>query len=232
MNSIYYFLLFRSHIIFCHFFNFICGNNNNNNISNALLFLKKSLFDLQNGHVSMEKLSITKALRGYYKKPLQIAHNVLAQRIGDRDAGNKPKSGDRIQFVHIVSNNKKALQGDKIETLSFIIKKKLSIDYTFYITNQLMKPLQQLFGLALQQICVVLKKQNEFENHRKDLKRITGNSVEDIKKREKICLIKVKSLLFDDTLTQINNKNNGDIEIRNIFPLVNTMKNLKNNDST
>ena len=192
-----------------------------NNITNAIKFLNDSLIDLKDGKVSMDKLSITKALRGYYKKPLQIAHNVLAQRIGDRDPGNKPKSGDRIQFIHIVSMDKKALQGDKIETLPFVIESKLSIDYTFYITHQLMKPLQQLFGLALKQIYTVIKKPSDYEKHRIELMKIEklcGSMEEYMKKKEKICSIKVKNLLFDEILIKIRNINNGDVEIRDIFP--------------
>jgi len=38
----------------------------------------------------MDYFIITKTLRSYYKNPDQIAHNVLAQRIGKRDPGNKP----------------------------------------------------------------------------------------------------------------------------------------------
>ena len=115
-------------------------------------FLNNSLNDLIKGNVSMDKLSITKALRGYYKNPNQIGHCVLAQRIGKRDPGNKPKPGDRMKFVFIVNKDRRALMGDKIETLDYIIQNKLDIDYTHYITNQLMKPLQQLFGLAVEQI--------------------------------------------------------------------------------
>ena len=50
--------------------------------------------NLIEGKVSMDKLAITKALRGYYKNPNQIGHAVLAERIGKRDPGNKPKAGD------------------------------------------------------------------------------------------------------------------------------------------
>jgi DNA polymerase elongation subunit (family B) len=62
-----------------------------------------------------------------------------------RDPGNK--SGDRIKFVYIVNKNAKALQGDRIET-DFIVNNKIKIDYTHYITNQIMKPIQQLFACA------------------------------------------------------------------------------------
>ena len=83
-------------------------------------FLKKSLQDIIDKKVSMDKLVISKSLRSNYKNPQQIAHNVLAQRIGKRDPGNKPSSGDRIPYVYI-QTGKKALQGEKIESPKYII---------------------------------------------------------------------------------------------------------------
>ena len=129
-----------------------------NNVQAAMEFLSKSLDDLVKGNVSMDKLAITKSLKSDYKNPKQIAHNVLAERIGEREPGNKPKPGERIKYVYFVNADKKALQGEKIETPQFIISKKLKIDYNHYITNQLMKPLQQLFGLALDKIYTYLGK--------------------------------------------------------------------------
>jgi DNA polymerase delta subunit 1 len=200
--------------------NILMKEYDNNNIKDAISFLDKSLLDLIHGTVSMDKLSITKALRGYYKNPQQIAHNVLAERIGQRDPGNKPKSGERMKFVHIVSNNKKALQGEKIETMSFIIQKKLKIDYTFYISNQLMKPLQQLFGLALEQIWESKNKSSAITKHQNELKIIENQcpSLEEyMKKKEKICSAKVKVLLFDSYLKQIYDKANNIQEITTFF---------------
>ena len=89
-------------------------------------------------------------------------------------------------------------------------EKKLSIDYTFYITHQLMKPLQQLFGLTLPEIYSALNKEKEHTRHRIELLKIENicSSEEYIKKEEKICLTKVKILLFDEILVQIQNINN------------------------
>ena len=124
----------------------------NNNIQDAISYLNNALNNLIEGTVPMDKLTITKALRSDYKNPMQIGHWVLAEKIGKRDPGNRPKPGDRMKFAFIVNPDKKALVGDKIETPDFISENKLPIDYTYYITNQLMKPLQQLFGLALEHI--------------------------------------------------------------------------------
>ena len=105
------------------------------NIDNSIKFLNNNyLEDLIQGKIHMDKLAITKALRGYYKNPKQIAHNVLANRMGKRDRGNKPKPGDRIKYLYINTKDKKGLplQGDKIENPEYIIQNKLQIDYNHY----------------------------------------------------------------------------------------------------
>ena len=122
------------------------------NVSRAKNFVTTSLQQLVNEEIPVEKLVITKALRGNYKNPQQIAHKVLADRMGKRDSGNKPSVGDRIPFVYIENDNKRALQGDRIETPDYIAQNKLQINYAFYITNQIMKPLQQVFALVLEEM--------------------------------------------------------------------------------
>jgi DNA polymerase elongation subunit (family B) len=191
------------------------------NIQNAIDFLDKSLKELIEGKVPMDKLMITKALRGDYKNPQQIAHRVLADRIGQRDPGNKPKPGDRMKFIHIVNDVKKALQGEKIETPEYAIANKLKIDYVFYITNQLMKPLQQLFGLALEQIWESNDKGHLTRAFKKDmvaLQKEVGDDLETfMKKKEKYCSAKIKALLFDKYLTQIANDKNKMQPLTNWF---------------
>lgn len=121
-------------------------------VEKAIEFTEKQLQALVHGDIPIEKLIITKSLRSNYKNPKQIAHKVLADRIGIRDPGNKPRSGDRIPYAYIVNPDKKALQGDRIETPTFIKDNNLQLDYAHYITNQIMKPLLQVFALVLEQI--------------------------------------------------------------------------------
>jgi DNA polymerase elongation subunit (family B) len=190
------------------------------NIAKAIQFLHDSLSQLIAGKVPMDKLMITKALRSYYKNPAQIAHRVLADRIGKRDPGNKPKSGDRMRFVHIVSKDKQALQGEKIETPEFILEKKLKIDYAFYITNQLMKPLQQLFGLALEEIYRIQGKEKQIAKIRQDIASLEKENQDMevfMKKREKYSSLEIKHSLFDTYLIQIANAKNGAQEISSFF---------------
>jgi len=193
-----------------------------NSVQKAIDYLEGALSELIKGTVPMDKLTITKALRGDYKNPLQIAHRVLADRIGQRDPGNKPKPGDRMKFVHIVNDAKKALQGDKIETPEYILANRLQVDYVFYITNQLMKPLQQLFGLALEQIWLNKGKHMLIKTFKKDMQKLNEEVDGDIeifmKKKEKYCSSKIKALLFDKFLTNIYNEKHKIQTITSFFP--------------
>lgn len=192
-----------------------------NNLEGSINFLNDSLNDLIAGKVPMDKLAITRALRSDYKNPNQIAHKVLANRIGERDPGNKPKPGDRVKYLFVINDKPKALMGERIETPEFILSSKVKIDYTHYITNQLMKPLQQLFGLAVELIWEHQRKPSAIKTYRKDIaimeKECSGDWELYMKKKEKYCSAKVKTLLFDKVLNQISNEKNKMQPITNFF---------------
>ena len=183
------------------------------NIEKAIEFLNQSLQNLIKGKVSIDKLALTKALRSDYKNPAQIAHKVLADRIGEREPGNKPKPGDRIQYAFIESKEEKLL-GDRIETLEYIAKHKTSLDYHYYITNQLMNPLLQLFSLALDKVYLYKKcKQQTIIEMNSVLDKMYDECDSNLelymKKREKYCSAEIKRLLFDPFLVELYNAKNG-----------------------
>jgi DNA polymerase elongation subunit (family B) len=127
------------------------GLNVGNGVKEATVIVQSIAKDLLQGKFPLSKLTITKSLRAEYKDPLRIAHKVLADRIGERDPGNKPSTSDRIPYVYIASKGPvPKLQGDRIELPSYIKEKGLSPDYAFYITNQIAKPVAQVFGLAVE----------------------------------------------------------------------------------
>ena len=189
------------------------------NIQEAIDFLKSCLQNIVDEKYAMDKLIITKSLRSGYKNPQSIAHKVLADRITGRDPGNKPGPGDRIPFVYISTKDKKALQGEKIETPTFIVENKLKIDYSFYITNQIMKPVQQVFALVLEKIWgnnrfPLMKYKRNIENLRKE----HGNESEKYyEKVEDLRCKEIKALLFDAYLRETNNRKNGNQSITNCF---------------
>lgn len=120
---------------------------NDLSVEKALTYVKEESKKVLEGKFPQEQFVISKTLRSFYKAPEAIAHNVLAMRIGKRDPGNKPQSNDRIAFAYIV-NPDAELQGERIETPEYITKNKLKIDYGHYITNQIAKPVGQIFDLA------------------------------------------------------------------------------------
>ena len=189
------------------------------NIQEAMDFLNSCLNNIVNEKYSMDKLIITKSLRSGYKNPKSIAHKVLADRIATRDPGNKPTSGDRIAFVYVNNVNKKALQGERIETPQFIIDNKLKIDYTFYITNQIMKPVQQLFALVIEKIWNMQNKKSKISNFKKEVKLLYDTTDPDKidDKLEKLKNKEVKILLFDKYLRETNNIKDGNQSLVNFF---------------
>jgi DNA polymerase elongation subunit (family B) len=186
-------------------------------IEKAIEFLKSSLQNIVDEKYPLEKLIITKSLRSNYKNPQQIAHKVLADRMGKRDPGNKPGPGDRIPFVYIQTKNKNCLQGEKIEHPQYLIDNKLKPNYSFYITNQIMKPVQQVFALVLEDMKLFKRKKKNFEMKVETLKDSTHD---EIKLQNKIIELRnkeVKSLLFDKYLIETNNLSNGNQNIKNFF---------------
>jgi len=172
----------------------------------AVQFVRESLQSLVDERVPMDKLIITKSLRSTYKNPQQIAHKVLADRMGKRDPGNKPSSGDRIPFVYIHNADKKALQGERIETPDYIRANRLKPNYSFYITNQIMKPVAQLFGLVLEQMTAFRRKKARFLQ---ELESVRSNWTESDDKLQKklddLRFREVKELIFEDYLRQADN---------------------------
>ena len=189
------------------------------NISNAIEFLKSSLKSLSMGDFKIQDLVITKTLRTTYKDPSKIAHKVLADRMRDRDPGSAPQTNDRVPYVYIEHDvkNKSLLQGDKIEHPAYILENNVKIDYIFYITNQLMKPICQLLSVALHDI----PNASSPEFYARKLKQYTMDFEGNVKKaKEKVSDLKqkeVQKLLFDETLHKLNNKRNGNTEITDFF---------------
>ena len=125
-----------------------------------------------------------------------------------RDPGNKPSSGDRIPNLFIHNSDKNALQGEKIETPDYIKENKLKIDYSYYITNQIMKPLQQVFALVLEKIWAKQGKLSKINKLKREMAKLREQEPNDEKYFDKVETLKnkeVKALLFDDTLRETNN---------------------------
>lgn len=187
------------------------------NINKSIDFLDNMLSQIVNEEIGMDKLIISKSLRSFYKCPQQIAHKVLADRIGIREPGNKPRAGDRIPYVYIYSKNKKELQGNKIEHPDYINEKKLKIDYGFYITNQIMKPVIQIYSLVLFDMPQFQKKAKMFKQKIHTLMENSDDEEKTIKKIQSLKDKEVEALLFKKYITINNNKAQNNRMITDFF---------------
>ena len=155
-------------------------------------------------------------MRSFYKNPSRIAHCVLATRIGIRDPGNKPSPGDRIPFVYIQTKGNK-LQGERIETPEFIKQENLKIDYGFYISNQIMKPIIQIYSLVLNDMKQFNRRKRSFLL---EIKTIQENGDDEEKIQKQIQNLKdkeVEKILFSKYLNICNNAKNNNQMITNFF---------------
>lgn len=116
---------------------------NEMDIEKAIINLKKNCIDLLTGKVCINDMVISKTLSNDYKDRTKHAHVVLADRIAERDPGNKPNVNDRIPFVYIIYNDnkkkkskEKVLQGELIEHPDYVTEKNLKIDYLYYLENK------------------------------------------------------------------------------------------------
>ena len=177
---------------------------NQQDLELSIKFLREELQDLVNGKTDLKDLVLSKTLRGFYKDPSKIAHRVLADRIGERDLGNKPATNDRIQYVYIKSKDAK-LQGDRIETPEYIIEKKLEPDYLHYITNQIMKPVLQLYVLALKDLQEYHEGEDYWDNVEEELKK-KEMYIDDKRRKNRLDnlkLRKVQELLFEEFIIKL-----------------------------
>jgi len=173
-------------------------------IRGAFAFVRGAARELLAGKFGLKRLTITKSLRAEYKAV--PAHKILADRIGKRDPGNKPSSNDRIPFVYVAPpRGKKApeSQGERIETPTYIVENELKPDYVFYITNQIAKPVSQVFGLVVDQLPGVKKHQLEAAARAKD----------PVAAREALA----EDLLFGDLLADARREASGMADLRSFF---------------
>ena len=135
-------------------------------VKKADKWVQEEVQRLLDGEFTMDKFIITKSLKAEYKNEDTIAHKVLANRMGDRDPGNKPQSNDRIPYAFVQTKEpkkgEKILQGDRIENPQYIIDNNLKLDYKVYLEKQVEVPVSQLFGLVVENMNKYVKNKYHF----------------------------------------------------------------------
>jgi len=178
---------------------------NHQDLHESIKFLKDELYDLVHGKTPISDLVISKSLRASYKDASKIPHKVLADRIGERDPGNKPQVNDRIPFVYIKVPDAK-LQGDRIENPEYIVENNLTPDYLHYITNQIMNPVLQLYALCLDELPNYDKSHEYWQELEEELKKKPIYQ-DDVKRKNRLDNLKlnmVKELLFDEFIYMLS----------------------------
>jgi DNA polymerase elongation subunit (family B) len=194
---------------------------NKHDVHESVKFLKKSLDDLISGNVDLNQLIVTKSLRSNYVDPTRIAHKVLADRIRDRDPGNAPQANDRIPYAYIINKNKKCLQGERIEHPDYIKKNDIKLDYEFYITNQIMKPVLQVYGIVVDKLEGNNMTIEKYEKLYEKLLKEYGDEKEAKEKLTSLKELDAKCILFDPILRTLTNYNSNQSEITRFFTVTN-----------
>jgi hypothetical protein len=196
---------------------------NRQDINASVDFLKSCLKELAECRTPVDDLVVTKCLRSDYADPDRIAHKVLADRMALRDPGNKPQTNDRIPYMYVqlprTKRNAKVLQGDRIEHPDYVRAKGLKPDTHFYITNQVMRPVLQLYATVVERLPGFRKPAGHYNRLLAKLIHSTGD---ERKAKEKLMAHKeedVQKLLFEPTLTKLANARDGNGEITNFFPV-------------
>ena len=188
-------------------------------VEGAVSFVKSTMDDLVEGRVPVEELVVSKNLGGEYADPDRIAHAVLARRMAERDPGSAPAVGDRVPYVYVLAPEgyaKGALQGEKIEHPDHLKGQKL--DYAHYITNQVMKPVAQLFALTLHSIPGCRLSEREVERATVVHLNECGNDEERARKRtDQLKQNEVVRIIFSDCLARCERDRLGVKDVGSYF---------------
>ncbi len=107
----------------------------------VIQYARQASADLVAGKVPIEKLQMSKQLASDYKVPMP--HVAVRDKIRARAPGSEPQQGDRVQFV-IVTGPRDAKMFEKAEDPVWVKEQGIQIDYQYYFTNQLKKPVCDL----------------------------------------------------------------------------------------
>nr|CAD7459495.1 unnamed protein product [Timema tahoe] len=113
----------------------------------AVDYAKQVISDLLCNRIDISQLVITKELTKNEYAAKQ-AHVELANKMKQRDAGTAPKLGDRVPYV-IIAAAKNTPAYAKAEDPIYVLENSIPIDSSYYLENQLSKPLLRIFAPIL-----------------------------------------------------------------------------------
>ena len=146
-------------------------------IGASIEYVKISIENLFNNKIPIEKLIISKSLKGSYKingeqtpwtdSAINMPHVRVAQKLKEINPADHPKPPDRVPYVFIVNKSKTRLQCDRVAHPNYLGTHK--IDSLYYFDHQLKEPVSQIFDLMVENPETIykalrLKKINEMNN--------------------------------------------------------------------
>jgi len=117
-------------------------------ISEAIEYAMDCGKQLLNNKVPIEQLTVSKSMRQGYKNTNQ-PHLAVANKMNERSPGSGPRSGDRVPYVFVKTDNQKDLQYQKAEDPVFAKANNVPLDVLYYLKHSLMSPLCSLFELFI-----------------------------------------------------------------------------------
>jgi DNA polymerase delta subunit 1 len=116
-------------------------------VEEAQNVVRNAVSDLLNGRIDVSELVITKSFsKENYKNPQ--AHMEVVRKMRERDYGSAPVLGDRVPYV-MTRGLKGVKQFKCAEDPLYVIENELPIDYNWYLSNQLTKPIKRIFGAVM-----------------------------------------------------------------------------------
>jgi DNA polymerase elongation subunit (family B) len=184
---------------------------NKRNTYEAKKFVNTCLTDMFENKYDIKYFLQSRTLKAKesYKDWTKIAHVFLADKVSKRE-GSQYESGNRIEFAVVVvdnPDNKKLLQGEIIETTSYIKEKNIPINYLFYMKNQIMNPVLQFLNVVDKNAEQIFLKFEEIYSKPK-IKKIRAKSVKSIITENDLSLKKIIKKKNIDTDTSESEEKN------------------------
>jgi hypothetical protein len=118
---------------------------NERNVHAAVTACRETAENLLAGRIGAGKLILSKQLKKEYKSVQP--HVIVAEKIKGRRPGSEPRPGDRVPFVYLDVGDAKAKTTDMAEDPTYAEERGLVLNYEYYLTNCLVKPLSTILDL-------------------------------------------------------------------------------------
>ena len=108
------------------------------------------------------------------------------------------------------------LQGDRIEHIDYIREHKIKPDYSFYITNQIMKPVGQIYSLIVEKLEGFRYSEDYYKKKYINLLK-TKDEEKAKKKIDDLKFKEASNIIFGEILRVADNKKKKATEITSFF---------------